>query len=129
MPANDSADTQTPDNAELARIVADISQRSQRLVEQFVQKQAEARPNLFQDPLGLSRAFMDLTARMIAQPEVVLKAQMDAWQSYMNIWHHTTRRMLGMESQAPVAPAPADRRFKHDAWTTNPVFDFIKPIP
>ncbi|MGE0387187.1 MAG: PHA/PHB synthase family protein [Gammaproteobacteria bacterium] len=115
-----------PDPKELAAIVADISARSQRLVEQFVRKQSAARPAAFTDPLGLTSAFMDLTARMIAQPEVVVKAQMDAWQGYIDLWHHATRRMLGLPSQAPVKEEPGDRRFKHDAWEDHPVFDFVK---
>jgi len=124
---NDSSEQpRYPDPAEVAQAVADISARSQRLVEHFVQRQASAHPASFFDPLGVGSSFMALTARMMAQPEVVVRAQFDAWRSYLDLWHHTSRRMLGLESEAPIETPGSDRRFRHESWDDNPVFEFIK---
>ncbi|MCC7413735.1 MAG: class I poly(R)-hydroxyalkanoic acid synthase [Gammaproteobacteria bacterium] len=123
-----SNDPITPEHrtAEVSRMLAEIGARSQRLVDQFVQRQCETHPDWYADPLGVSKSFMELCSRMLAQPEVVLNAQLDAWQSYMALWHHTTRRMLGMDSEAPLETPAGDRRFRHDQWEDNPVFDYVK---
>ncbi len=125
MEAETSEDAQPRPN-EVAQAIAEISSRSQRLVDQFMKKQAEQHAGLVNDPLGVGQSFLELGTRILAQPEILVKAQMDAWQSYVDLWHHTTRRMLGMDSEPPVLPPDGDRRFRHDSWEEHPVFDFIK---
>ncbi len=111
---------------ELASAIAEIAERSQRLVDQYVARQADAHPGYFQDNLGLGKTFMQLASHLMSHPELLMRAQFDAWQSYMNIWHHTTRRMLGMDTDPVVEPEADDRRFRHAQWEDNPVLDFVK---
>jgi polyhydroxyalkanoate synthase len=78
------------------------------------------------DPLNIGSAFLEMTARMMANPAKLVQAQMSFWQDYMLLWQNTARRLMG-ETPAPVvAPPPGDRRFKHEDWHENEVFDFIK---
>ena len=78
------------------------------------------------DPLNIGSAFLEMTARLMANPAQLMQAQIGFWQDYMTLWQNTARRMMGIESE-PVIDAPAsDRRFKDDAWKDNEVFDFIK---
>ena len=58
-------------------------------------------------------------------PAKVMSAQMELWQDYQKLWMHTTSRLLQPET-APAEDAEKDFRFKDDAWTENPVFEFIK---
>ena len=77
------------------------------------------------DPLNIGGAFLEMTARLMANPARLVQAQIGFWQDYMTLWQNTARRMMGMQS-APVIDAPSgDRRFKDDAWRENEVFDFI----
>jgi polyhydroxyalkanoate synthase subunit PhaC len=113
-----------PDPAEIGRSMADIAERSQRIVSEWLKRQADA--NHSPDPLNIASAFMEMTARLIASPGHLVEAQLGFWRDYMSLWQNTTRRIMGMESE-PVIDAPStDRRFKDDAWKENEVFDFIK---
>ncbi|MCW3474963.1 PHA/PHB synthase family protein [Limobrevibacterium gyesilva] len=123
---NEEAGTfKLPDPAELGRSMADIAERSQRIVGEWLKRQAEeglASP----DPLNISRAFMEMTARLMANPAKLVQAQIGFWQDYMSLWQNTARRMMGMDTAPVISADPKDRRFKDDAWKDNEVFDFIK---
>ncbi len=114
-----------PAPAMLSRNMADIASRSQRIVMEFLKRQGDGSvPGL--DPMNIGSAFLEMTARMMANPTKLVQAQLGFWQDYMLLWPNTARRPMG-ETPAPVAaPAPGDRRFKHEDWHENEVFDFIK---
>jgi len=113
-----------PDPALVGRSMADIAERSQRLVSEWLKRQPTEEHAI--DPLNIGSAFLEMTARLMANPAHIVKAQIGFWQDYMTLWQSTARRMMGMSSD-PVIDAPSsDRRFKDDAWNENEVFDFIK---
>jgi polyhydroxyalkanoate synthase len=113
-----------PDPAEIGRSMADIAERSQRIVGEWLKRQSDEEHA--PDPLNIGSAFMEMTARLMADPTRLVAAQIGFWQDYMTLWQNTARRMMGMEVE-PVIDAPAtDRRFKDDAWKENEIFDFIK---
>ena len=113
-----------PDPAELGRSMADIAERSQRIVSDWLKRQADEEHA--PDPLNIGTAFLEMTARLIANPARLVAAQLGFWQDYMTLWQNTARRIMGGEPE-PVIDAPSsDRRFKDDAWRENEVFDFIK---
>ncbi len=113
-----------PDPAVISRSMSDIAERSQRIVTDWLNRQKSGQPDA--DPLNIGSAFLEMTARMIANPASVMQAQLGFWQDYMTLWQNTAKRMMGMHPR-PVIDAPAsDRRFKDDAWRENEVFDFIK---
>ena len=60
-----------------------------------------------------------------ADPSAIMSAQVELWQDYQKLWMHTTARLLQPETGA-AEDAEQDARFKDDAWTENPVFEFIK---
>jgi len=116
-----------PDPEVVSRSMADIAERSQRIVQEWLKRQDLGKPDL--DPLNIGRAFMEMTARIMANPAGLMQAQIGFWQDYMTLWQNTARRMIGGTGDAPqpVINAPSgDRRFKDDAWKDNEVFDFIK---
>ena len=113
-----------PDPAEIGRSMADIAERSQRIVGEWLKRQAseEHAP----DPLNIASAFMEMTARLIANPARLVAAQFGFWQDYMTLWQNTARRIMGAETEPVIDASSTDRRFKDDAWRENEVFDFIK---
>src|SRR3954454_9442637 len=99
-----------PDPAEIGRSMSDIAERSQRIVGEWLKRQAneEHAP----DPLNIANAFMEMTARLMANPGKLVAAQLGFWQDYMTLWQNTARRVMGLDSE-PVINAPStDRRFK-----------------
>ena len=114
------------DPAALSASMATIAERSQRLVSEFLRRQAAESPPNTLDPLNLGSAFFEMTARMMANPAKLMQAQIGFWQDYMTLWQNTARRMLGDAPPPVIAGDPKDRRFKDDAWHEHEVFDFIK---
>ncbi len=122
----DATQFRLPDPAGIGRSMADIAERSQRIVGEWVKRQSAEGGSGGADPLNIAGAFMEMTAKLMSNPARLMQAQMGFWQDYMSLWQNTARRMMGMDS-APVIQADAkDRRFKDDAWKENEVFDFIK---
>ena len=114
-----------PDAAELGRSMADIAERSQRIVGEWLKRQTGDQASN-PDPLNIAGAFMEMTARLMANPARLVQAQIGLWQDYMSLWQSTARRMMGMDSRPVIEADPKDRRFRDDAWKENEVFDFIK---
>ncbi|MFD2263209.1 PHA/PHB synthase family protein [Lacibacterium aquatile] len=117
-----------PDPVEWSRTMAEIAERSQKLVGDFLVRQKDS-PAL-QDPalpLSLSGAFIEIATRMMADPARMMQAQFDLWQGYMSLWQSATRRLMGETDEQPlVQPAKDDKRFKDAAWSENVLFDYIK---
>ena len=57
------AQERSPDGAEMAREMADIARRTQRLVADFVARQSALGPIGNADPLNISSAFLEMTRR------------------------------------------------------------------
>ena len=119
------------DGDDWAAIMAGIAERSQRLMTEFLTRNAtggpSAVPNLgMGDAMNLGTAFMDLTAKMLADPHKLMDAQFNLWRDTMELWRTTTLRAFTGTDTPVAAPEPGDRRYKDDAWQQNQVFDFIK---
>ena len=113
------------DPAVLSRSMADIAERSQRLVTDWLNRQSHEMPTI--DPMNVGHAFMEMTTQLMRDPAKLVQAQIGFWQDYMTLWQNTTKRIFGLEPEKPVIEAdPKDRRFKDDAWKESEVFDFIK---
>lgn len=114
-----------PNPAELSKAVTNIAERSQRVVTAFLQRQAE-NAKFGPDPMNIGSAFMEMTAKLLADPQKIVTAQASLWQDYLSLWQNATRRMLGAETKPLVEVDSTDKRFKDETWERNYVFDFIK---
>ncbi len=119
-----SRDFKLPDPAQLAVSMSDVAGRSQRLVNDWLKRQAKE--GLALDPLNVGGAFLEMTARLMANPAQLVQAQLGYWQDYLTLWQNTTRRMMGIETNPVIESDPRDKRFKDAAWNQHEVFDFIK---
>ncbi len=120
----DAAPFKLPDPAVVGRSMADIAERSQRLVAEWLKRQGHEEQAL--DPLNIGSAFLEMTTRLMANPARMMQAQIGFWQDYMTLWQNTARRMMGQPAEQVIAAPSSDRRFKDDAWRDNEVFDFIR---
>ena len=122
-----ASDMRLPDPVAVSQAMTDIAERSQKLVADFLQRQAEsADPSTNMDPLNIGNAFFEMTSKMISDPARVVQAQMALWNDYVALWQKTTQRALGQESEPAISPEKSDRRFKDPAWDENLLFDYIK---
>ncbi|HWI29322.1 MAG TPA: class I poly(R)-hydroxyalkanoic acid synthase [Stellaceae bacterium] len=114
-----------PDPVQWSRDMAEIAERSQRLVLEFLGRQSGNGVGPA-DPLNIGSAFLEMTGRLMADPAKLMQAQVSLWQDYMTLWQRTAERFLGGKAEPMVEPAASDRRFKDAAWSDGTLFDFIK---
>ncbi len=127
MSDQSDSENSSPDAAELAANLANIAERSQRLVQAFLSRQAGKENALGHgDPLNIGEAFFEMTRLMMTDAAKMIEAQAALWQDYMTLWQNTTRRFLGETTEPIAMPEKDDRRFSDPSWSDNGVFDFIK---
>ena len=124
MAESDPPHFRLPDPALVSRTMADVAERSQRIVADFLKRQADTPGEA--DPLHIGNAFLDMTSRIMANPARLVQAQIGFWQDYLTLWQHTARRMMGEPAPDVIAEDQKDKRFKDEAWRENEVFDFIR---
>ncbi len=78
-----------PDPEKLSSAMAEIAERSQRLVSDFLARQAEDPDISDPDPLNIGSAFAELTSQIMQNPAKLVEAQMELWQQYYTLWHNT----------------------------------------
>ena len=93
----------------------DIAERSQKLLAEFAERYKAEGPQPV-DPLKLTQTFMDFTAKMLADPNKLLQAQMELWNQYIKLWQVTAQRMMGQQVEPVAEPAKGDKRFADPAW-------------
>ncbi|MEI6204300.1 MAG: class I poly(R)-hydroxyalkanoic acid synthase, partial [Enhydrobacter sp.] len=103
----------------------DIAERSQKLLQEFSARYQADGPQQ-PDPLRLTQTFMDFTAKMLADPNKLVQAQMELWQQYAQLWQNTAQRLMGQTVPPVVEPAKGDKRFNDPAWKDEVVFDYLK---
>jgi polyhydroxyalkanoate synthase subunit PhaC len=111
---------------ELAKVCRDVAERSSKILGDFARKQSQSLSAAVRDEMGIAKAFMDLYARMAADPGLMASVSMNLWADYMRLWQSTWMRVLGVETQPIATPAKGDSRFKDDDWSSNFLFDVIK---
>jgi len=116
---------QDADAGKLAETMAKIAEQSQRIVGDFVHRQANGDREPA-DPLNIGGAFMEMAARMMADPMKLAQAQIGLWQDYLSLWHSATQRLFSGQGEPMIDAPRSDRRFRDPQWSENPVYDFIK---
>ncbi|HTO84587.1 MAG TPA: class I poly(R)-hydroxyalkanoic acid synthase [Methylomirabilota bacterium] len=125
MTDQQGAEGLVPDPIEFSRAMANLAERSQRIVADFLSHQTGDGLGMA-DPLNIGTAFLEMTTRLMTDPAKLLQSQMSLWQAHMDLWQSAALRMMGDANARAAEPAPDDRRFKDAAWEENQLFDFIK---
>ncbi len=114
------------ESAELAKVAQSVAERSSRILGEFVQKQAEGMSAAVRDEMGIAKAFMDLYARMAADPALMASMSMNLWVDYLRLWQSSWMKLFGVNAGPIAEPDKSDSRFKDEDWSKNFVFDLIK---
>jgi polyhydroxyalkanoate synthase len=115
-----------PDPAQLAESFARAAEKGSCLLGEFVNKQMESGAAIAADEFGIARAYMDVAAKMLANPVKLAETQMNLWWDYMNLWQGSTLKLIGLPTAPAAIPDKNDRRFKHEDWQEHFLFDYIK---
>jgi polyhydroxyalkanoate synthase len=62
----------------------------------------------------------------LSDPQRSFELQSRLGNSYLDLWAHAARRMVGQTSDPIAAPDPRDKRFSDPEWSSNQFFDFLK---
>lgn len=117
----------TVDAVTFAANFARIAEQSQRIVQEFITRNAGKGAYGTADPLHLSGVFAEWFARAASDPQKLMEMQMAWWKDALQLWQTTTQKFLGEDEVKPVIePDSKDRRFKDKAWQESLIFDFIK---
>ena len=115
-----------PDPSAVAATFSEVAQRASKLISDHMQRQLKkgvATPN---DEMGVAKAFMDMTAKMFADPYKMAQAQMNMAWDYFSLWQTSMLRFAGIDAAPVAAPIKGDNRFKDEQWEDHFLFDFIK---
>ena len=111
----------------IAAVLGEITEKSHHLISQYLENTEEDDGFRIMHPAIISKAFQDMAIKAWENPAEIVKAQMNYWNSMAELWQRGMAKFLFNKEFEPVAtPAPADRRFKDEAWAENVVFDCIK---
>ncbi len=116
----------TMDPAEMSRLYAEIAKKSSDLISGFIDRREKATRGMPEDEMGIARAFFDAWAGMLADPVKLAEAQMKFWNDTLSLWQNSMMRMFGQPADSVAEPGKGDRRFRHEDWQNNFVYDYIK---
>jgi len=109
---------------ELAKVYREVAERAARMLGEYAHKHPQL--GAAGDELGIGKAYMELYARMFANPMALAATSMNMWLDYAQLWQSSWMKLLGQDSKPVAAPARGDARFKDDEWSSNFLFDFVK---
>ncbi|MGA7985533.1 MAG: class I poly(R)-hydroxyalkanoic acid synthase [Burkholderiales bacterium] len=109
---------------DLAKVYREVAERAARMLGEY----AHRHPSLggAGDELGIGKAYMELYARMLANPAALAATSMSMWFDYAQLWQSSWMKLLGQHGAPIAAPAKGDARFKDEDWSSNFLFDFVK---
>ena len=92
----------------------------------FMKRQTEKNNFSIVDPANIGQVFMDMTAKMMADPMKLAKSQQHLWFDHLKLWQSAAQRIGGLETEVVVEPSQGDRRFKDKTWEEDLTYDYIK---
>jgi len=116
----------TLDPTEWPNIFLRITERSQKMVKDYMERNKDKPMSLPTFDPGLGEAFLELSNRLVNDPERFADAQITLWQGYIKIWQTTLARLQGKPAEPLFQPAPTDKRFLDKDWQNVWLFDYIK---
>jgi polyhydroxyalkanoate synthase len=123
---NKDAKPPLPDPKDIAKTYAEVAHRASKLITEHMQRQMKKGISTPQDELGIAQAFMDMMAKMLANPYKLAQTQMNLVWDYFSLWQHSMLRFMGMQPPPVAQPVRGDNRFKNEEWEEHFLFDFMK---
>lgn len=116
-----------PETSRFIENASKIAEQSQHLIQSYLERQSKPDANFsVPDPGIVAKAFLEMTQKMLADPNKLIQAQVKFWQDYLALLQNTSQRMMGQPVEPLVKPDPGDKRFTEAEWAENIVFDFLK---
>src|SRR5246127_3637973 len=114
------------DPVALAESFASAADKSAKLLGEFVARQANAGQSLVTDEFGITKAFLELAAKMLSNPYLLAETQLYFWWEYSALWQASMKNLPAKNAGRVAEPAKTDKRFRHEDWEEHFLFDYIK---
>ncbi len=114
------------DPAQTAKVFAEVAERSGRILSDFVERHAGGKGIAFTDEFGIAKAFMELSAQMLANPWKLAETQMKMFWDQVELLQASALKMMGHTAQPVTEPAKGDNRFRDEDWQNHFLFDYFK---
>ncbi|MEM9782793.1 MAG: class I poly(R)-hydroxyalkanoic acid synthase [Pseudomonadota bacterium] len=104
-----------------------LAERSSRVWKRSLDRAVDDVTTLRPDPLNAAPAMARLAYSYFEHPQRAAAAATAYWSSQADLWLRAWQKTLGGGKVDPVvSPKRSDKRFKNEAWESNPVLDYIK---
>ena len=110
---------------ELSDILLEVNEKSRKLVQSFLDKQQQSSHIDQAEAATVGKSFQELAAKLMADPNQLFDSQMSYWEDYWGLVQKSSLQLLGGMPAQEEDEKP-DKRFRHEAWSANPMFSFIK---
>lgn len=110
----------------MSRLYSDIAEKSSALLAKYMARGGSGGLPGLSDELGIAKAFFEAWRHMLADPQRMVEMQMKLWQDYMALWQNSMLKMFGQQPVPVVQPQKTDRRFRHEDWENNFLYDYVK---
>src|SRR3981081_3872898 len=110
----------------LTESFASAADKSAKLLGDFLARQAAGGHSMVTDEFGLTKAFLEVAAKMLSNPYRLAETQMNLLWDYSALWQSLWLKLRD-RTPAPIAePAKSDKRFRHEDWQEHFLFDYVK---
>jgi polyhydroxyalkanoate synthase len=109
----------------LARVFEQLAHIARQVAErpELAKKEAETQVTPIDQ---VTKTLGALAQAYLAEPQKLMEAQTQLWNSYSQLWQNAWAKALGTATEPMASPARNDKRFKDRDWQENTVFDFLK---
>jgi len=125
-PAPAEANPSLPDPQEMTKIFAEVAERAAKVLTEYTTQQLKKGLIPPSDELGIAQTYLQMMAKLLANPYKLAQAQMNLMLDYFNLWQHAMLKMMGVQTPPVAVPEKNDKRFKAKEWEEHFLFDFIK---
>ena len=95
--------------------------------EELMQAFSKQTENVDWDPLKAGGVYQELFTKMAQNPANVMQANIDYWMKGLELYQSSLKSLMSGEvPETLIAEDKSDRRFRHDGWNEEPVFNMIK---
>ncbi|ASJ72605.1 PHA/PHB synthase family protein [Granulosicoccus antarcticus] len=128
----DKEDRMQDQMEDITRSFADMWQKNTTMMSDLLNKSHQMAtqsmdPMKGMDPMNVGPAFNSATKLMASDPMKLMQANYELWKEHVELMQQVMKDLMKTGAGSDGADkGDYDRRFKHEAWTNNPMFDYIR---
>src|SRR5262249_13937764 len=114
-------------SAEAIDALADVAKRSNALLRRNADRLKTDDGYRVIDPRTVMATFQEFARCAATNPAPLVREQLALCTNLALLWQRTAMGvLLNTPAEPVIAPGPQDKRFKAEAWSERPAFDFMK---